>query len=130
MADVGQDTFAEFIGATVERLEPGRAEARLTIGANHLNPHGTAHGAVLYSLSGVAIAASINDVETSGIVFSASIDYVAPARLGDELVAVAVVEHLPENQGTVAVTITRPSDGVVVATASASAKLRPRNSSR
>lgn len=126
MAELGQDTFAEFIGATVERLESGRAQSQLTIGANHLNPHGTAHGAVLYSLSGVAIAASINDAETSGIVWSAAIDYVAPARLGDELVAQAVVERLPENQAKVAVTITRPSDGVVVATAWASAKLRAR----
>ncbi len=128
MAELGQDTFAEFIGATVERLESGRAQSQLTIGANHLNPHGTAHGAVLYSLSGVAIAAAINDEQTSGIVFSASIDYLAPSRDGDLLVAEAVVDEDAPNQWTVAVTITRPSDGVVVATATASAKLRPRNS--
>jgi len=121
-----QDTFAQFIGASVERLAPGCARANLTIGPNHLNPHGTAHGAVLYSLAGVAIAASINDETTSGIVWSASIDYLAPGRLGDDLVAEAVVEPLIENQANVAVTITRPLDGVVVATSVARAKIRAR----
>ena len=126
MDDVAQDTFAAFIGASVERLAPGHARANLTIGQNHLNPHGTAHGAVLYSLAGVAIAASINDETTSGIVWSASIDYVTPGRLGDELVADAVVEPVQENQAHVVVTISRPLDGVVVATSLARAKIRPR----
>jgi len=126
MDDVAQDTFAALIGASVERLAPGCARANLSIGQNHLNPHGTAHGAVLYSLAGVAIAASINDETTSGIVWSASIDYLAPGRLGDDLVAEAVVEPLAENQANVAVTITRPLDGVVVATSVARAKIRAR----
>jgi acyl-CoA thioesterase len=126
MGDVAQDTFAALIGASVERCAAGNAQAKLIIGPNHLNPHGTAHGAVLYSLAGVAIAASINDETTSGIVWSASIDYVAPGRLGDELVAEAVVEPLADKHANVIVTITRPSDGVVVATSLAKAKIRPR----
>jgi len=127
MGDVAQDTFAALIGASVERCAAGNAQAKLTVGPNHLNPHGTAHGAVLYSLAGVAIAASINDETTSGIVWSASIDYVAPGRLGDELVAEAVVEPLADKHANVIVTITRPSDGVVVARSLAKAKIRPRS---
>ncbi len=128
VAKPAQDTFAEFIGATVRRIEPGRTQAQLTIGPHHRNPHGTAHGGVLFSLAGVAIAASINDAETSGIVWAATIDYLAPAREGDELIADAVVERGATNQATVTVTVTRPADGVVVATASASAKVRARDS--
>ena len=130
MAELGQDTFAEFIGATVVRLEPGLAQARLVIGEHHLNPHGTAHGAVLYSLAGVAIAASINDDVTSGIVWSASIDYVSPARLGDELVARTELEPQGDREVLVSVIVSRPLDGEVVATATASAKVRPRQTSQ
>jgi hypothetical protein len=47
--------------------------------------------------------------------------------LGDELVAEAVVEPLADRHANVIVTITRPSDGVVVATSLAKAKIRPRS---
>ena len=50
------DTFAALLGITVTRLGPGRTESAVTIGPDHLNPHGTAHGALLYSL---AVAAGV-----------------------------------------------------------------------
>jgi acyl-CoA thioesterase len=85
------DVFAELLGAQVERVADGCAQARLVVAAGHLNPHGTAHGAVVYSLAVCALAAAANDRARSGIARSVLIDYLAPAALGERLVAVARV---------------------------------------
>lgn len=42
--------FADLVGFEVETLDVGRAMARLTIGPDHMNPHGVVHGAVLFAL--------------------------------------------------------------------------------
>jgi acyl-CoA thioesterase len=89
------DAFAALLGVRITRQGGGQAEATLTVGPDHLNPHGTAHGALLYSVAGVALAAAANDDEHSGVVSAVHIDYLSPARLGDRLVARAqVVERL------------------------------------
>ena len=126
MSAPSPDTFAELIGVRVERLSPGRTRAYLTVGAQHLNPHGTTHGSALYSLSGAAIAAALNDDVTSGLVWKASIEYLAPSREGDELTAEAVVGEVQGKDAEVVVNITRAVDETLIATSVASAKIRPR----
>lgn len=91
------DEYARFLGVEITEQGGGRAEARVAVGEQHLNPHGTAHGAFLFSLAGVALAAAANDDEHSGVVSAVHIDYLSPARLGDELRAVArSVERMPK----------------------------------
>lgn len=85
------DAFAALLGVAVTGYGGGRAEARVRVTDDHLNPHGTAHGSFLFSLAGIALAAAANDDEHSGVVSAVHIDYVRPARAGDELVATAEV---------------------------------------
>jgi acyl-CoA thioesterase len=87
MTAVRPDTFAALLGIEARRLGDGAAEAEATVGADHLNPHGTAHGTFLYTLGGVALAAAANDEQHSGLVSSVHIDYLRPAHHGDRLVA-------------------------------------------
>jgi len=95
VATAHPDTFAALLGVAISRPAPGCAEARLTVAAHHLNPHGTAHGALLYCVGGIALAAAANDAAHSGVVSAVHIYYVAPARMGDRLLARAdVVERL------------------------------------
>lgn len=42
--------FADLIGMTVQRTGVGTATAQLSVGPDHLNPHGVLHGAVLFAL--------------------------------------------------------------------------------
>lgn len=42
--------FADLIGLQVERLETGEARAWVDVGAQHQNPHGVVHGAVVFAL--------------------------------------------------------------------------------
>ncbi|HEY0360502.1 MAG TPA: hotdog fold thioesterase [Mycobacteriales bacterium] len=121
------DAFAQFLGIGVTRRGDGRAESRLEIAPQHLNPHGTAHGALLYSLAGVALAAAANDERHSGVVSAVHIDYVRPARLGDALVARAeVAERLPR-EDLFDIRVVRGPDGELVARAQGRATRRERS---
>jgi acyl-CoA thioesterase len=118
------DAFADFLGMTVTRHGGGRADASLEVAEQHLNPHRTAHGALLYSLAGVALAAAANDEEHSGVVSAVTIDYVRPARLGDALVAHAAVAERLAKEDLFEIRVVR--SGELVARAHARATRRAR----
>ncbi len=120
------DAFAEHLGVAVERTSPGTARATLTLDARHANPHGTAHGAVLYSLAGIALAAAANDDTTSGIVSAVHIDYLAPARPGEALTATAQLVDSTAREDVFVVRVVRDADGVLVARAGGRATRRSR----
>jgi acyl-CoA thioesterase len=126
MSSPRPDAFAALLGIAVIGFGEGRAEARVVVTEDHLNPHGTTHGAFLYSLAGVALAAAANDAEHSGVVSAVHIDYLRPSRAGDALVATASpVERLPR-EDLFAIRVVRSADEEVVARASGRANRRPR----
>ena len=127
MATSHPDTFAALLGVAISRPAPGCAEASITVGAHHLNPHGTAHGALLYSVGGVALAAAANDTAHSGVVTAVHIDYVAPARMGDRLVARAEIAERMPKEDLFVVRVVRAVDGALVARLSGRATRRDRS---
>lgn len=119
------DAYAAFVGISMIGQGGGWAQASCTVTAQHLNPHGTAHGAFLFSLAGVALAAAANDAERSGVVSAVHMDYLAPGRRGDELVATARVAERLSREDIFEVRVVR-GDGAIVARASARATRRAR----
>ncbi|GAB3638399.1 hypothetical protein GCM10027422_39890 [Hymenobacter arcticus] len=76
---------------------PGQAEYRMIIQDEHLSSPGTAHGGVLAGLMDAALgAAALTLAFTDGDLVSTiefKINYLRPVHLGNELLAVARVEH-------------------------------------
>ncbi len=76
---------------------PGRAEYRMVIEEAHLSSPGTAHGGVLAGLLDAVLgAAALTLAFTAGELVATiefKINYLRPVHLGDELLAVAQVEH-------------------------------------
>lgn len=126
MAEPLPDAFAAHLGIAVERGEPGTATAMLLVGPQHANPHGTCHGAVLYAVAGVALAAAANDADSSGIVSAVHIDYVAPAQVGEVLTATALGVERTAREDLFAVRVVRAADGALVARANGRATRRAR----
>jgi acyl-CoA thioesterase len=120
------DVYAEHLGAVVSRLGDGAATARLEIGAEHLNPHGTAHGAVVYAVAAVALATAANDENRSGVARTVVVDHLAPARVGDLLVATARVVETTASEDLFEVRVLREADGTVVARVGARVTRRSR----
>ena len=82
---------------TLSVPEPGKAEYRMVIRPEHLSSPGVAHGGVVAGLMDAALgAAALTLAFTAGDLVSTvefKINYLHPVRLGDELRAVAQVDH-------------------------------------
>ncbi|HWJ08238.1 MAG TPA: hotdog fold thioesterase [Nocardioides sp.] len=118
------DAYAALLGVEVTGHGGGRAEARVRVTEDHLNPHGTAHGSFLFSLAGIALAAAANDEEHSGVVSAVHIDYVRPARAGDDLVATAEVAERLAKEDLFVVRVSHREELVARANGRANRRLR------
>jgi len=89
----GEFPLKEFLGMEVTGDEPGVGIARVEVGADHLNPNGVVHGAVLFALVDTAMGKSTMSVLEPGR-FCASIEvslrFIRPASSG-QLTATATV---------------------------------------
>ena len=118
------DAYAALLGIDVTGYGGGRSQARVRVTDHHLNPHGTAHGSFLFSLAGIALAAAANDDEHSGVVSAVHIDYVRPARPGDDLVATAEVAERLAKEDLFVVRVTHGEELVARATGRANRRAR------
>lgn len=118
------DEYARHLGINVENFGNGEATATLTVNGDHLNPHGTAHGALMFSVVGAALAAAANNETHSGVVSSIHIDYLAPAHEGDELVAVASVGERLAREDIFVVRLMKSNGSTAVARATGRATRR------
>ena len=85
--------LAAFLGMTTEEKEKGSATARVEVTAEHLNPHGSVHGAVLFAMVDTAMgAATMSVLEEDQLCASIDVQvrFCRPA-FGGELVATATV---------------------------------------
>lgn len=78
-------------GMGIELLEagPGSAAVRMAVRADMIQGHGTCHGGFLFALADSAFAFACNSHDEATVALGCSIDYVAPALLGDQLTATA-----------------------------------------
>lgn len=127
MSSPRPDAFAAVLGIEVVGHGGGRAQARVVVTEDHLNPHGTTHGSFLYSLAGVALAAAADDAEHSGVVSAVHIDYLRPSGAGDTLVATVVVAERLPREDLFRIRVVRSADDEIVASAGGRANRRSRS---
>ena len=85
--------LAAFLGMVTERAQRGSAVARVKVTAEHLNPHGSVHGAVLFAMVDTAMGAATMSVLDENQL-CASIDVqvrFCKAAFDGELAATAIV---------------------------------------
>lgn len=84
-----RDTASQAMGMRLLSVAPGRAQMGMTVRADMVQGHGTCHGGYLFALADSAFAFACNSYNEATVAIGCSIDYVAPARLGDTLTAQA-----------------------------------------
>ncbi len=84
----GRDTAAQALGIRLTRVAPGRAEAAMTVRADMLNGHAICHGGFIFTLADSAFAYACNSYNLNTVASGCAIDFLAPAREGDVLIAV------------------------------------------
>ena len=109
------DAASQGLGMELVEVGPGRARLRMTVTAAMVNGHAIAHGGYVFTLADSAFAFACNSHGVVTVAAGCDITFVAPARLGDVLVADAVERTTYGRSGLTDVTVTRAADGALVA---------------
>lgn len=109
------DAASRMLGMTVVSVGPGSATVTMTVRGDMINGWGMCHGGLVASLADSAFAVACNSHGSVTVAAGFEVTFLEPARLGDELVAVAVERALRGRSGVYDVTVTRASDEMAVA---------------
>lgn len=83
------DANAHSLGIELVSAGPGTACVRATVRETMTNAHGLCHGGVIFSIADTAFGYACNSRGGTNLAAHAAIDFLAPGRVGDVLVATA-----------------------------------------
>ena len=110
-----RDVASQALGMQLELVEPGRATVRMPVRADMLNGHGICHGGFVFCVADTAFAMACNARGPATVAAAAQVEFLAPAREGDELVAVAVEQTDPDRRSGVYDVRVETAQGVLIA---------------
>src|SRR5688572_3619840 len=84
-----RDDASKWLGMRLDAVGPGTATTSFTVEMHHTNGHDICHGGYIFTLADSAFAFACNSHNRIAVAQHNTITYVAPARLGDRLTAVA-----------------------------------------
>lgn len=109
------DAASAALGIELLDWGPGRATLRMTVSQAMVNGHDIAHGGLVFALADSAFAVACNSHGPVTVAAGADITFVAPARLGDVLVAEAREQVVFGRSGLTDVRVTTADGDAVVA---------------
>ena len=84
-----RDDASRGLGMRIASVGPGHAELTMTVRADMLNGHQICHGGFIFTLADSAFAFACNSYNLTTVASGCAIDFLAPAREGDVLTAMA-----------------------------------------
>lgn len=96
---LANDRATQGLGIAITAIAPGRATLEMTVRADMLNGFDICHGGFITTLADSAFAFSCNARNDMTVASGLSIDFLAPAREGDRLTAVATEVSLAGRTG-------------------------------
>ncbi|SEF15509.1 hydroxyphenylacetyl-CoA thioesterase PaaI [Jiangella alba] len=107
------DAASQALGMTVEQVSLGNAVVRMQVRPDMVNGHGVCHGGLIFALADSAFAVACNTHNRRTVAQGGDITFLAPAREGDDLLAVANERYRSGRTGICDVTVYR--DGETIA---------------
>ena len=80
-----RDRASQALGMTLEEIRPGYARMRMRVREDMVNGHDICHGGLIFTLADSTFAFACNSYNHNTVAAGASIEFLAPARLGDVL---------------------------------------------
>ena len=105
------DAASQALGMVLDEVRPGYARMSMRVRADMVNGHSICHGGLVFALADSAFAFACNSYNRVAVAQACDIMFVAPARLGDVLVAEAVERSRFGRNGIYDVTVTAGADG-------------------
>jgi acyl-CoA thioesterase len=107
------DAAARALGIVFISADEQHAVLQLTIGAQHLNGHGSCHGGVIFTLADTAFAIACNAANHVAVASSAAIEFLSPGKAGETLIASAVQRSQGKRQGIYDIDVRGADDRLV-----------------
>jgi acyl-CoA thioesterase len=107
------DAASKALGIRVDVAEAGKAVASMTVREDMVNGFDVCHGGIVFTLADTAFAFACNGYDNRTFAAAASIDFLRPARLGDELRAVAREDYRGSRTGFYTAEVRNQRDEVV-----------------
>ena len=82
-----QDRASQALGMRIVDVAPGAATLAMRVRADMVNGHAICHGGLIFTLADSAFAFACNSYNLTTVASGCSIEFLAPAREGDELTA-------------------------------------------
>ena len=100
-----RDHAAQALGMVIADVKPGTARLTMLVSQNMVNGHAICHGGMLFTLADTAFAYACNSYNHNTVASACNIDFLAPAYVGDTLVAEALERSQSGRTGVYDVTI-------------------------
>lgn len=100
-----RDSAAHSLGIEVLAVSAGSVQLAMRIRSDMLNGHGICHGGVVFALADTAFAYACNSHGVAMVAAGASIEFLAPASLGERLTATATETSRGDRHGIYDVTV-------------------------
>lgn len=84
-----RDVAAQSLGMTIDEVRPGYARLRMRVRPDMLNGHDMCHGGLIFALADTAFAYACNSHNRATVAAGAAIEFLAPARGEEVLIAEA-----------------------------------------
>ncbi|MGH8737271.1 MAG: hydroxyphenylacetyl-CoA thioesterase PaaI [Burkholderiales bacterium] len=82
-----EDRCSAWLGMRLEEVRPGYARVSMKVGENMVNGHDLCHGGMIFTLADSTFAYACNSHNQRAVAAGCSIEFLAPAHLGDVLTA-------------------------------------------
>jgi acyl-CoA thioesterase len=109
-----KDRTSQFLEIALDDIRPGYARMSLRVTEDMVNGHGMCHGGLIFTLADSAFAYSCNSHNHNAVASGCTIDFLAPAHVGDVLTAVAEERVLAGRSGIYDIDV-RNQDGKRIA---------------
>jgi acyl-CoA thioesterase len=100
-----RDHAAQALGMAIGDVRPGTARVTMSVRQDMVNGHAICHGGMLFTLADTAFAYACNSFNRNTVASACNIDFLAPAHLGDTLVAEALERSQSGRTGVYDVTV-------------------------
>ncbi len=100
-----RDHAAQALGMVIVEVRPGTSRLTMPVRQDMVNGHAICHGGMLFTLADTAFAYACNSYNRNTVASACSIDFLAPAHLGDSLVAEAIERSQSGRTGVYDVTV-------------------------
>jgi acyl-CoA thioesterase len=100
-----QDRASQALGMRILEIRPGYARLVMSVREDMVNGHQICHGGLIFTLADSAFAFACNTYDAVTVASSGTVEFLLPARLGDELTAIAEERTRSKRTGVYDVTV-------------------------